>query len=65
MRSLQAERLGQTVLQVLYVSGGQLSAVARGGAGGGGGYNYGGNKSINRLEVTTDQCSAVDLDFFY
>ena len=27
--------------------------------------NYGGNKSINRLEVTTDQCSAFDLDFFH
>ena len=38
------------------------SAVARGGAGPPN--NYGGNKSINRLEVTTDQCSAFDLDFF-
>ena len=27
--------------------------------------NYGGNKSINRLEVTTDQCGAFDLDVFY
>ena len=44
------------------------SAVARRGAGGARPplppNNYGGNKSINRLEVTTDQCSAFDLDFF-
>ena len=42
-----------------------ISAVARGGAGGPGPpNNYGGKKSINRLEVITDQCSAFDLDFF-
>ena len=43
-----------------------VSAVARGGAGGPGPpNNYGGNKSINRLEVATDQCGAFDLDFFF
>ena len=42
------------------------SAVARGGAAPPPPppHNYEGNKSINRLEVTTDQCSAFDLDFF-
>ena len=44
----------------------QCRSQGRGRGGGGGGGppdNYGGNKSINRLEVTTDQCSALDLDF--
>ena len=42
----------------------QCRSQGRGRGGPGPPNNYGGNKSINRLEVTTDQCSAFDLDFF-